>query len=205
MLIYNWSQFLMSALPIEDQATRDGGSNSHGSIVTSVSPINGSKLQLRSPLVKAHDDMQKKTRSNTNLCINQISAKAFSSSDTSRRKYLEKTRTLLQEAKYTCKIDSLASEIDAVLAKADRLLSKSTGASGLGAKICSYTGSNESPKFSQLLDDMTEASLFDNCSNISGVLWKRGKRLRKMTKRYYVLQGNFLYNYVYVYYANKSR
>ena len=41
----------------------------------------------------------------------------------------------------------------------------------------------------------TAVAHVDDSCRITGALWKRGSRLRKMIKRHYVLRGNFLYSY----------
>ncbi|CAI5725761.1 unnamed protein product [Hyaloperonospora brassicae] len=41
----------------------------------------------------------------------------------------------------------------------------------------------------------TAVARVDDSCRITGALWKRGSRLRKMIKRHYVLRGNFLYSY----------
>ncbi|EEY54382.1 protein kinase, putative [Phytophthora infestans T30-4] len=163
------TNFLMSVLPVEDHATKDG----------SLSPL----LVLESTETFA--------RNTTPLPI-------YTSTDPLSRKELEKTRNLLQDAKHCCNIESVASKIQAALAEVDRLLSLPAGATGAlksESRGGSFTSSGESPTPSQALDEIPEVVLVEDSSSVSGYLWKRGSRLRKMTKRHYVLQGSFLYYY----------
>ncbi|KAI9983041.1 hypothetical protein PInf_006958 [Phytophthora infestans] len=153
-----------------------------------------------SPCLGEHGDLRKKHNSFANLHINRNAAKAnaIPSADPSSRKELEKTRNLLQDAKHCCNIESVASKIQAALAEVDRLLSLPAGATGAlksESRGGSFTSSGESPTPSQALDEIPEVVLVEDSSSVSGDLWKRGSRLRKMTKRHYVLQGSFLYYY----------
>ncbi|KAG6952498.1 hypothetical protein JG688_00013296 [Phytophthora aleatoria] len=157
-------------------------------------------LAFPSPSASKHGDLRKKHNSFANLHINRTAAKAnaIPSADPSSRKELEKTRNLLQEAKHSCSIESVASKIQLALTEVDRLLSLPAGISGAQkseSRCGSFTSSGGSPTPSQALDEIPGVTLVEDSSSVSGDLWKRGSRLRKMTKRHYVLQGNFLYYY----------
>ncbi|KAG6950395.1 hypothetical protein JG687_00014332 [Phytophthora cactorum] len=159
-----------------------------------------SSLPPGSPCPGEHGDLRKKHNSFANLHINRTAAKAnaIPSADPSSRKELEKTRNLLQEAKHSCSIESVASKIQLALTEVDRLLSLPAGMSGAQkseSRCGSFTSSGGSPTPSQALDEIPGVTLVEDSSSVSGDLWKRGSRLRKMTKRHYVLQGNFLYYY----------
>ncbi|KAG3151644.1 hypothetical protein PC128_g22952 [Phytophthora cactorum] len=193
------TNFLMSVLPVEEQATRDGNLSPHSSAAP-VTPVDGSSLPPGSPCPGEHGDLRKKHNSFANLHINRTAAKAnaIPSADPSSRKELEKTRNLLQEAKHSCSIESVASKIQLALTEVDRLLSLPAGMSGAQkseSRCGSFTSSGGSPTPSQALDEIPGVTLVEDSSSVSGDLWKRGSRLRKMTKRHYVLQGNFLYYY----------
>jgi hypothetical protein len=125
-------------------------------------------------------------------------ANAISSTDAPNRKELEKTRNLLQEAKHATAVESLVSRIQAALDEVDRLLVQPVGSATSVSRCGSFTSSGGSPTPSQALDEAAGAVLVEDACSVSGDLWKRGLRLRKMIKRHYVLQGNFLYYYAYV-------
>ncbi|POM74356.1 CAMK/CAMK1 protein Kinase [Phytophthora palmivora] len=163
------TNFLMSVLPVEDQATRDDNLSPLVSNVAPVTPVEG-RLAAK--------------------------ANAIPSTDGLSRKELEKVRNLLQEAKHACSFDSVNSKIQIALVEVDRLLSLPTGIAGTSmSRGGSFTSSGGSPTPSQALDEIPGAIMVEDSSSVSGDLWKRGLRLRKMIKRYYVLQGNFLYYY----------
>ncbi|KAG7386532.1 hypothetical protein PHYPSEUDO_015542 [Phytophthora pseudosyringae] len=195
------TNFLMSVLPVEDQALRDGSFSSHCSSAAPVAPVDGSTLQPGSPSSVEHGELRKKRNSFASLHVNRPAAKAnaIPSTDAANRKELEKTRQLLQDAKQACSVESVASKIQVALAEVDRLLSVPTsGTSGTAITVSrcgSFTSSGGSPTPSQALDEMPGAILVEDSCSVSGDLWKRGLRLRKMIKRHYVLQGNFLYYY----------
>ncbi|ETI53347.1 CAMK/CAMK1 protein kinase [Phytophthora nicotianae CJ01A1] len=194
------TNFLMSVLPVEDHVPRDGNLSPRGSSTAPVAPVDGSTLPPGSPCPGELGDLRKKHNSFANLHINRTAAKAnaIPSADPSNRKELEKTRNLLQEAKCSCNIESVTVKIQVALAEVDRLLSLPAGTSGVlksESRGGSFTSSGGSPTPSQALDELPGVTLIEDSSSVSGDLWKRGSRLRKMIKRHYVLQGNFLYYY----------
>lgn len=191
------TNFLMSVLPVEDQATRDSSFNHNGSIAAPVAPVDGSTLQLGSHSIGESNELRRRHTSFANLHINRSAAKANAilSSESLNRKDLEKTRNLLQEAKHSCTIESVTSKIQMVLSEVDRLLTLPVVATASGSNCGTYASFNGNPSPSQALDEVPGVTVVDETSSVSGDLWKRGLRLRKMTKRYYVLQGNFLYYY----------
>ncbi|KAK1937738.1 putative myosin light chain kinase [Phytophthora citrophthora] len=190
------TNFLMSVLPVEDQALRD---NLHSNSPAPVAPADGSGLPPGSPC-PGEQGLRKKCNSFANLHMNRPVVKA-NAAEASNRKDLEKTRNLLQEAKQSCSIESVTSKIQVALVEVERLLLLPTGTSGATTSVArcgSFTSSGGSPTPSQALDEIPGAIVLDDSNTVSGELWKRGLRLRKMTKRHYVLQGNFLYYYAYV-------
>ncbi|KAL3669328.1 hypothetical protein V7S43_005705 [Phytophthora oleae] len=190
------TNFLMSVLPAEDHALRDGSLSPHGNSPAPVAPVDGSSLPPGSPCPGEHG-LRKKRNSFASLHVNRPGAKA-NAVDASNRKDLEKTRYLLQEAKQACSIESVTSKIQVALAEVERLLWLPTGTSGTAVTVSrcgSFTSSGGSPTPSQALDEIPGTILVDDSNSVSGDLWKRGLRLRKMIKRHYVLQGNFLYYY----------
>ncbi|EGZ07434.1 hypothetical protein PHYSODRAFT_527980 [Phytophthora sojae] len=164
------TNFLMSVLPVEDQTM----SNGNGSLICFA--------RMSSTL--------------TNLSY--FSRPAAKAAEGASKKELEKTRNLLQEAKHACNVESVTSKIQVALAEVDRLLSLPAGTTGTTTSVSrcgSFTSSSGSPTPSQALDEIPGAVLVEDSCSVSGDLWKRGLRLRKMIKRHYVLQGNFLYYY----------
>ncbi|KAG1707959.1 hypothetical protein DVH05_024611 [Phytophthora capsici] len=190
------TNFLMSVLPVEDQAFRDGNLSLHSNSPAPVAPTDGSNLPPGSPC-SGEQGLRKKRNSFANLHVNRLGVKA-NATEASNRKDLEKTRYLLQEAKQSCSIESVTSKIQVALAEVERLLLLPSGTSGTTTSVPrsgSFTNSGGSPTPSQALDEIPGAIVVDDSNTVSGDLWKRGLRLRKMTKRHYVLQGNFLYYY----------
>ncbi|GMF36824.1 unnamed protein product [Phytophthora lilii] len=162
-----------------------------------------------SPCPVEPGELRKKRNSFASLHINRPASKAnaISSTDVPGRKELEKTRHLLQDAKNACSAESVTSKIQFALAEVDRLLSlpAGTGATTSVSRCGSFTSSGGSPTPSQALDEIPGAVFVEDSCSVSGDLWKRGLRLRKMIKRHYVLQGNFLYYYAYAWDAFKSQ
>ncbi|CEG40785.1 camk camk1 protein kinase [Plasmopara halstedii] len=196
------TNFLMSVLPLEDHANKEDSFSSSGSNVAPVTLVDGSKLQSGSLNIGDYNELRKRHTSFANFQINRSAAKAntIPSSESSNRKELEKIRNLLQEAKHVSSIKTVTSKIQTALSEVDRLLLLSTGSSettASGSRCGSFTSSNESPTPSQALDEMPGVLVVEDSPSVSGDLWKRGLRLRKMTKRYFVLQGNFLYYYAF--------
>lgn len=109
--------------------------------------------------------------------------------DTTQRRELEKTRQLLLEAKQVCTLDVVSVKIQAALQEVDLFLQPTPMVSPVAAR--------HSATFS-MLSDLPDLTIMEDQDMISGDLWKRGSRLRQMIKRYYALQGNFLYYYAYV-------
>lgn len=139
--------------------------------------------------------------SSTLTNLSYFSRPAAKAAEGASKKELEKTRNLLQEAKHACNVESVTSKIQVALAEVDRLLSLPAGTTGTTTSVSrcgSFTSSSGSPTPSQALDEIPGAVLVEDSCSVSGDLWKRGLRLRKMIKRHYVLQGNFLYYYAYV-------
>ncbi|KAG7395543.1 hypothetical protein PHYBOEH_003632 [Phytophthora boehmeriae] len=190
------TNLLMSVLPVE---AIGANVNSSGNNTAAVTPAEIPNAQAGANGVAAGDlgRMRTKRNSFSNLHVNRPAAKAnsISSADTSSRKELEKTRQLLQEAKSACTIDSVATKIQAALVEVDRLLLLPPSVTAALPRCGSCPGSDKSSTTSQSLDDIPGAVAVDDSISVSGDLWKRGSRLRQMIKRYYVLQGNFLYYY----------
>lgn len=108
--------------------------------------------------------------------------------DTTQRRELEKARQLLLEAKQVCTLDVVSVKIQAALQEVDNFLQPTPMMSSIAAR--------HSTTFS-MLSDLPDLTIMDDQDMINGDLWKRGSRLRQMIKRYYALQGNFLYYYAY--------
>ncbi|KAG6616912.1 CAMK/CAMK1 protein kinase [Phytophthora cinnamomi] len=190
------TNFLMSVLPVEDQTMSNGSLSPHGNGAP-IAPVDGSSLTPGSPCPGEQGEMRKKRNSFANLHINRPAAKTNATEGASRKE-LEKTRNLLQEARHACHVESVTSKIQVALAEVDRLLSLPAGTTGTTTSVSrcgSFTSSGGSPTPSQALDEIPGAILVEDSCSVSGDLWKRGLRLRKMIKRHYVLQGNFLYYY----------
>ncbi|RLN54406.1 hypothetical protein BBJ28_00007788 [Nothophytophthora sp. Chile5] len=192
-----FEQFSRCVLPVEEQAV---GAAPSGSGVAAVTPVsdNLTLAPMKTNNVGAGDPLEprKKHNSFANLHVTRSSPRLNmipgASMDGSSRKELEKTRSLLQEAKAACSIESVASKIQLAITEIERLLSTpSSSTTSRG----SFTSSGSSPTPSTALDDLPGATVVEESSSVSGDLWKRGSRLRQMIKRHYVLQGNFLYYY----------
>ncbi|RLN54899.1 hypothetical protein BBJ29_007552 [Phytophthora kernoviae] len=200
------TNLLMSVLPVEEQAigSPSVSANASGNNAAAVTPVDIPNFQAGVNGFATADfgHMRKKRNSFSNLHIKYAgyrrpAAKANSivSVDVSSRKELEKTRQLLQEAKAACTVESVASKIQVALVEVDRLLLLPPSVTAALPRSGSCPSSGGSPTTSQALDDIPGAIAVDDSCSVSGDLWKRGSRLRQMIKRYYVLQGNFLYYY----------
>ncbi|CAH0482137.1 unnamed protein product [Peronospora belbahrii] len=194
---YHWcentpgvTKFMISVLPVENRAVRDSSHNLQGTHTALVTPVHESNLQSRTD---ENGGLCQKRKSIVDL---HVKTSAVPSADGFTRKQLEKTRALLQESNYICTADSVTLKIQSALAQVDRLLALPTSPSTSVSRCGSFTSTGGTPTRSQELDGISNVFMVKNSeTSVSGDLWKRGSRLHKMIKRYYVVQGNFLYSY----------